>query len=118
LPGLGIGGLAFALAAQDTIANLFGSIVVAIDQPFKLGETREDRRPHRHGRGHRAALDQDPADRPLLVILPNKLVSSEPITNLSRFTQRRVEQVIGLTYGTTPAPDRARSSRTWSDHPR
>jgi MscS family membrane protein len=34
--------------------------------------------------------------------LPNKLVSSEPITNLSRFTQRRVEQVIGLTYDTTP----------------
>jgi MscS family membrane protein len=39
LQGLGIGGLAFALAAQDTIANLFGSIVVAIDQPFKIGET-------------------------------------------------------------------------------
>jgi MscS family membrane protein len=37
LQGLGIGGLAFALAAQDTIANLFGSIVVAIDQPFKIG---------------------------------------------------------------------------------
>jgi len=39
LQGLGIGGLAFALAAQDTIANLFGSVVVAIDQPFKIGET-------------------------------------------------------------------------------
>ena len=39
LSGLGLGGLAFALAAQDTIANLFGSIVVAIDQPFKVGET-------------------------------------------------------------------------------
>ena len=38
LAGLGIGGLAFALAAQDTLANLFGSIVVAVDQPFKLGE--------------------------------------------------------------------------------
>mgnify|MGYP000158754534 CR=1 FL=1 len=38
LAGLGIGGLAFALAAQDTIANLFGSVVVAIDQPFKIGE--------------------------------------------------------------------------------
>ena len=30
--------LAFALAAQDTLANIFGAIVVAIDQPFKLGE--------------------------------------------------------------------------------
>jgi MscS family membrane protein len=34
--------------------------------------------------------------------MPNKLVSSEAIVNLSRFTQRRVEQVIGLTYDATP----------------
>jgi MscS family membrane protein len=102
LQGLGIGGLAFALAAQDTIANLFGSIVVAIDQPFKLGEwvkigtstgTVEDI-------GLRSTkirlLDKS------LVIIPNKTVSSEAIINLSRFTQRRVEQVLGLTYDTTP----------------
>ena len=38
LTSLGIGGLAFALAAQDTIANLFGSFVVVIDQPFKVGD--------------------------------------------------------------------------------
>jgi MscS family membrane protein len=38
LTGLGIGGLAFALAAQDTIANLFGSFVVVMDQPFYVGE--------------------------------------------------------------------------------
>jgi MscS family membrane protein len=39
LAGLGIGGLAFALAAQDTIANLFGSLVVALDQPFKVAKS-------------------------------------------------------------------------------
>lgn len=102
LAGLGIGGLAFALAAQDTIANLFGSIVVAIDQPFKIGEavkigastgTVEDI-------GLRSTkirlIDQS------LVVLPNKMVASEPITNLSRFTRRRVEQTLGLTYDTTP----------------
>ena len=38
LTGLGIGGLAFALAAQDTIANMFGSFVVVMDQPFYVGE--------------------------------------------------------------------------------
>jgi MscS family membrane protein len=101
LQGLGLGGLAFALAAQDTIANLFGSIVVAIDQPFKLGEvikitgyvgTVED-----IGlRSTRIRL----VDKSLIV-LPNKLVSSEAIVNLSRFTGRRVEQVIGLSYDTT-----------------
>lgn len=100
LAGLGIGGLAFALAAQDTIANVFGSIVVAIDQPFKIGEvvrigtflgSVEDI-------GLRStklrALDKS------LVTIPNKTVAAEAITNLSRFTQRRVEQVIGLTYDT------------------
>ena len=102
LSGLGIGGLAFALAAQDTIANLFGSIVVAIDQPFKVGETVKI--------GANTGMVEDIGLRSTkirlvdksLVILPNKLVSSEAITNLSRFTQRRVEQVIGLTYDTTP----------------
>ena len=102
LSGLGIGGLAFALAAQDTIANLFGSIVVAIDQPFKVGETVRI--------GANTGLVEDIGLRSTkirlidksLVILPNKLVSSEAIVNLSRFTQRRVEQVIGLTYDTKP----------------
>jgi MscS family membrane protein len=101
LAGLGIGGLAFALAAQDTIANIFGSVVVAVDQPFKIGETVrigtivgtvEDM-------GLRStkirALDRS------LVTIPNKTVAGEIITNLARFNGRRVEQVIGLTYNTT-----------------
>ena len=102
LAGLGIGGLAFALAAQDTLANVFGAIVVAIDQPFKIGETV------RIGtnvggvediglRSTRIRL----VDKSLMVI-PNKTVAAETITNLSRFTRRRVEQVIGLTYDTKP----------------
>ncbi|MBC7366480.1 MAG: mechanosensitive ion channel family protein [Undibacterium sp.] len=102
IAGLGIGGLAFALAAQDTIANLFGSIVVAIDQPFKVGETVKI--------GANTGTVEDIGLRSTkirlvdksLVIIPNKLVSSEAITNLSRFTQRRIEQVICLTYDTTP----------------
>lgn len=100
LAGLGIGGLAFALAAQDTIANLFGSIVVAIDQPFKVGEavkigsnegTVEDI-------GLRSTKLRTPARN--LIIIPNKMVAAEPIINNSRFVGRRVEQVIGLTYDT------------------
>ncbi|MBI2814647.1 MAG: mechanosensitive ion channel family protein [Opitutae bacterium] len=101
LSGLGLGGLAFALAAQDTIANLFGSIVVAIDQPFKLGEAVKI--------GAHTGTVEDIGLRSTkirlvdrsLVVIPNKLVSSEAIVNLSRFTSRRVEQVIGLTYGAT-----------------
>ncbi len=102
LTSLGIGGLAFALAAQDTIANLFGSFVVVMDQPFKVGDavkvgahtgTVEDI-------GLRSTkirlLDKS------LVVVPNKSVASEAITNLNRFTGRRVEQVLGLTYDTRP----------------
>ena len=101
LQGLGIGGLAFALAAQDTIANLFGSIVVATDQPFKIGESVkigahegvvEDI-------GLRSTKLRPPGKN--LVIIPNKTVAAEAIINNSRFIGRRVEQVIGLTYDTT-----------------
>lgn len=38
LAGVGIGGLAFALAARDTIANFFGSVMIFIDKPFQLGD--------------------------------------------------------------------------------
>ncbi len=102
LQGLGIGGLAFALAAQDTIANLFGSIVVAIDQPFKIGETVSI--------GAHTGLVEDIGLRSTkirktdksLVAIPNRTVANEAIVNLSRFTQRRVEQVFNFTYGARP----------------
>jgi len=102
LSGLGIGGLAFALAAQDTIANLFGSVVVAIDQPFKIGEMVKiaDFTGSVEDIGLRSTKLRL-ADKSL-VIIPNKSVASEAISNLSRFTGRRVEQVLGLTYDTTP----------------
>ena len=102
LAGLGIGGLAFALAAQDTIANIFGSVVVAVDQPFKTGEVVKI--------GGNVGFIEDIGlrstrirliDRSLMVI-PNKTVASESITNLSRFDGRRMEMTVGLTYDTPP----------------
>lgn len=102
LAGLGIGGLAFALAAQDTLANVFGAIVVAVDQPFKHGETVNIQ-------GKVGAIE-DIGVRSTrirlvdgsLLVMPNKIVAGETITNLSRFIKRRFEQVIGLTYDTKP----------------
>jgi MscS family membrane protein len=101
LAGLGIGGLAFALAAQDTLANIFGSVVVAVDQPFKIGEVIRI--------SGNVGLVEDIGLRSTklrlldksLMVIPNKTVAAESIVNLSRFTGRRVEQVIGLTYDTT-----------------
>lgn len=102
LAGLGIGGLAFALAAQDTLANIFGAIVVAVDQPYTVGETVRI--------GANVGVIEDIGLRSTrirlldksLMIIPNKTVAADTITNLSRFTGRRVEQVLGLTYASRP----------------
>jgi MscS family membrane protein len=102
LAGLGLGGLAFALAAQDTLANVFGSIVVAIDQPFRIGEFVQI------GANSGAVEDIGLRSTKLrradkaLVIVPNKTVAAEAVVNLARFTRRRAEQVISLTYDTKP----------------
>jgi MscS family membrane protein len=76
--------------------------VVAIDQPFKIGETVQI--------GATIGTIEDIGLRSTkirtqaksLVVMPNKTVATETVVNLSRFTQRRVEQVLGLTCDTTP----------------
>jgi MscS family membrane protein len=102
LAGLGIGGLAVALAAQESLSNFFGSLVVAVDRPFKLGDfiqigavmgTVEEI-------GLRSSRLRTP--QRTLVTIPNKMMASEVITNYSAMPQRRVDLTIGLTYDTTP----------------
>lgn len=99
LAGLGIGGLAFALAAQDTIANVFGSVVVAVDQPFRLGDFVKigAHEGSVEEIGLRSTRLRTPART--LVTIPNKTVAAESINNHSRMPQRRVDQTLGLTYG-------------------
>jgi MscS family membrane protein len=100
--GLGIGGLAFALAAQDTIANLFGSFVVVMDQPFKVGDIVKIGAAEGKVEdiGLRSTKVRTAART--LIVIPNKSVASEAITNFTRMPQRRVDQTIGLTYDTKP----------------
>jgi MscS family membrane protein len=102
LAGLGIGGLAFAFAAQETIANLFGSLVVALDRPFELGEFIRigANEGYVEEIGLRSTKIRTPAET--LVVIPNKTVASEVITNITRMPQRRVDQTVGLTYDTSP----------------
>jgi len=102
LAGLGIGGLAVALAAQDSLSNFFGSLVVAVDRPFKIGDfvqiaaftgTVEEI-------GLRSSRLRTP--QRTLVTIPNKMMANEVITNFSVMPQRRVDLTIGLTYDTKP----------------
>ena len=102
LAGLGIGGLAFALAAQDTLGNMFGSVVVAVDQPFRVGEYVQIG--SHMGTVEEIGLRSTKLRTPqrTVVAIPNKTVANEAINNFGRMTQRRVEQTIGVTYSSKP----------------
>lgn len=102
LAGLGIGGLAVALAAQDTLANLFGSVTIAADLPFKVGD-------HVKTGSHEGIVEsvgmrstRIRTFENTLVQIPNRSVASDAIENLSRREVRRVRQIISLVYDTSP----------------
>jgi MscS family membrane protein len=102
LAGLGIGGLAFALAAQDTLKNIFGGIAIFSDRPFKIGDRIkidgfdgfvEDI-------GMRSTRIRTLERR--LVTIPNYRVVDCSIENITNEPMRRVLIKLGLTYDTTP----------------
>ena len=98
---LGLGGLAFALAAKDTVANLFGSLVIFSDRPFKVGDWIET--PVVEGTieeiGIRSTKVRTFAQA--LVSVPNATIANTPITNWSRMGKRRIKTRLGLTYTTS-----------------
>lgn len=97
---LGLGGLAFALAAKDTVSNLFGSLVIFSDRPFQVGDWVET--PNVDGTieeiGIRSTKIRNHAQA--LVSVPNAVMANTTITNWSRMGKRRIRMRIGLTYGT------------------
>ncbi len=103
LAGFGLGGLALALAAQDTFANLFGSITIFFDSPFKVGDQIKitDTEGIVEAIGFRSTQVRTPYNS--LVSLPNAVVAKEKIDNLGARPARRVARTLGLTYDTTPA---------------
>ncbi len=100
--GLGIGGLAFALAAQDALKNVFGSIVIFADRPFHMGDRVKIS-------GHDGAIDQvgfrSPRIRTLqghLVTIPNAIVANTDIETVSRRPAIRRVLDVTITYDTPP----------------
>ena len=103
LAGAGVAGLAVAFAAQDTIANFFGSIMVVIDQPFKVGDVvkiNEFEGAVLHV-GFRSTRIRT-ADGHTITI-PNKKTADSAIVNISRRPSTRQTFNFGLVYETTPA---------------
>lgn len=100
LAGLSIGGVAVALAAQDTAANLFGSLTVIFDHPFELGDYIEIGSVK--GTVERMGLRSTKIRRTdqALVILPNSKITSDHIVNWTAITKRRVDMTLGVLYST------------------
>jgi MscS family membrane protein len=102
IAGLGIGGLAFALAAQDTVGNLFGGVTIFLDKPFTVndrvqiagfdGVVKEI--------GLRSVRLQTLAGR--MVTIPNRTFTDSPVENVSSEPNRKVALALGLTYDTKP----------------
>ncbi|MFO7565100.1 MAG: mechanosensitive ion channel family protein [Enhygromyxa sp.] len=102
LAGFGIGGAAVALASKDTIANLFGSIVVFIDRPFQVGDWVEigQHEGTIEEVGLRVTRIRTFANS--LITVPNSSLTTTAINNWSRMRKRRIKLTIGVTYGSTP----------------
>lgn len=98
---LGIGGIAFALAAQDTVKNIFGAFTILTDKPFSIGDTI--RLDSFEGTvvdvGVRSTKIMDYDKR--IITFPNYKVTDASIINISSEPMRRVVLNIGLTYDTT-----------------
>jgi MscS family membrane protein len=98
LAGLGVGGLAVALAARDTIANLIGSLLITLEKPFRVGHvirvagsegTVEEV-------GFRSTRIRTPDNA--LVSIPSSAVVNTTVENLSLRTMRRQRFFVQITY--------------------
>ena len=101
IAGLGIGGIAVALAAQDSLQNLLGSFTIFADKPFLVGDlVRIDKFEGTVEKvGFRSTVIRT-LDK-TLVIIPNKKMVDSPLENLSLRNLRRVKFKIGLRYDTS-----------------
>ena len=101
IASLGLGGLAFALAARDTAANIFGGVAILTDNMFKIGEWVKI--------GNAEGIVEDIGMRTTkirafdkrLIVVPNSVVANSNVENFSRRDRRRIMMRIGLTYDTS-----------------
>ncbi|MCW8964048.1 MAG: mechanosensitive ion channel family protein [Gammaproteobacteria bacterium] len=102
IAGLGIGGLALAMAAKDTVSNVFGGVTIFTDKPFRLKDrivvsgydgTVEEI-------GVRSTRLKTLAGR--MVTIPNAKFADAPVENISVEPSRKIVLDLGMTYDTTP----------------
>ncbi len=98
IAGLGIGGLAFAMAAKDTVANIFGGASIFADKPFQIGDTISVA-------GSTGTVEEIGVRTTRMrtyddtvFIIPNAKVADSPLENISARGKRKRVMSIGLTY--------------------
>lgn len=102
IAGLGIGGLAVALAAKDTLANFFGSVTIFADKPFRIGDWIKV--------GNVEGTVEEVGFRTTrvrtfynsLISVPNSNIATTDIDNFGMRKYRRLKTVLNLTYSTSP----------------
>ncbi|MEO1498679.1 MAG: mechanosensitive ion channel family protein [Planctomycetota bacterium] len=102
LGGLGIGGLAIALASQETLSNFFGSITVLFDRPFEVGDwvVVEGIEGEVETVGFRSTRIRTGLNSQ--VTLPNSKLAGASVDNWGRRKYRRYLTRIGVEYSTSP----------------
>lgn len=103
IAGLGVGGIALALAAQDTVANWFGALMIYTDRPFEIGDWIKT--------GEIEGVVEEIGLRSTrirtfsktVISVPNADLAGDTIENFSRMPIRRIYVNVGVTYATTPA---------------
>jgi len=102
LAGMGIGGLAMALAAQDSIAGIFASVVIFLDKPFMVEDFVEVNGVVGTVEEIGIRSTRIRTVEKTLVTIPNKELMDSNINNFSKRPKRRTASTIGVTYDTTP----------------
>jgi MscS family membrane protein len=102
IAGLGVGGIAVALAAQKTVENLFGGITLYSDQPVRVGDFCRfgDQVGTVEEIGMRSTRVRT-LDR-TLVAIPNAEFSNLKLENFAKRDRMRLYATIGVRYETTP----------------
>lgn len=103
LAGLGLGGVALAFAAQDTVANFFGTITILLDSPFRVGDHVKiiDVEGIVEEVGFRSTRIRSLTNS--VVTLPNSVVAKEKVDNITeRRGMCRFRHLLGFTYAATP----------------
>lgn len=103
LAGVGVSGLAFAIAARDVIANLFGSAVIASDRPFQRGDfiSVGDITGTVEEVGLRSTRVRPVDDT--TVTIPNNAITTDRVVNISKRRKIRVLETIHIAHDSSVA---------------